>query len=360
MNYKETLFFVAKCLTISLDYTNRLAVQKQLRSDTIDWDAVVKVSTSHYVFPALYCNLKRVGFLKFLPEDLVAYMKYITDLNRDRNLQIIKQAQELNQLLLANKVTPIFLKGTGNILEGLYEEIAERMVGDIDFIVSKEHYPRAIEILLNHKYKTKIKEKYLMPFRHYPRLTKFGKIAAIEIHSELVIDKYAHEFNYNVIHKEFQKTNDISVLSFEHQLALSIIAHQINDSGIHYKHMALRNAYDVFLLSKKVNAKETILKFNTLKKTLNSFLAITYLTFGEPSSLKYETTIETDEYLTAFNDLLLDEKKYKSRRKIVDKKLFVKNKISNLYKFLVDKNYRDWKLNKEFHKLTRTDKTYHR
>ena len=45
--------------------------------------------------------------------------------------------------------------------------------------------------------------------------------------------------------------------------------------------------------------------------------------------------------------------------KIEDKKLFVKNKISNLYKFLVDKNYRDWKLNKEFHKLTWNDKTYH-
>jgi hypothetical protein len=359
MIYKEALFFVAKCLTISLEDNNRQEIEKQLKSKSIDWDAVVKVSTAHYVFPALYCNLKRVDLLKYLPQDLVAYMMHITELNRDRNLKIIEQAKKLNKLLLANNITPIFLKGTGNLLEGLYNDIAERMVGDIDFVVSKEHYPRAIEILLKNKYKTKIKEKYLMPFRHYPRLTKFGEIAAIEIHSKLVIDKYTHEFNYNVIHKEFQKTNDVFILSFEHQLALSIIAKQINDSGIHYKDIALRNAYDVFLLSKKVNAKETILKFNTLKKHLNSFLAVTYITFGEPSSLKYEITIETDEYLIAFNDLLLDEKKYKSRRKILDKKLFVKNKISNLYKFLVDKNYRDWKLNKEFHKLTRNDKTYH-
>ena len=64
-------------------------------------------------------------------------MKHITDLNRDRNKQIISQAQDLNTLLLNNNITPIFLKGTGNLLEGLYDDIAERMLGDIDFLFSK-------------------------------------------------------------------------------------------------------------------------------------------------------------------------------------------------------------------------------
>ena len=108
---------------------------------------MVKVSTAHYVFPALYCNLKRVDFLKYLPQELVSYMQHIANLNRDRNTQIIAQANELNSLLLANNITPIFLKGTGNLLAGIYDDIAERMVGDIDFIFSKEDYPKAITIL---------------------------------------------------------------------------------------------------------------------------------------------------------------------------------------------------------------------
>ena len=66
MNYKETLYFVAKSLTISLDDKNRQGIEKQLRSSSIDWDTVVKVSTSHYVFPALYCNLQRAGLSNFL------------------------------------------------------------------------------------------------------------------------------------------------------------------------------------------------------------------------------------------------------------------------------------------------------
>ncbi|WP_297815731.1 nucleotidyltransferase family protein [uncultured Polaribacter sp.] len=140
MTYKETLFFIGQSLTINHSTENKIAIEKLLKENSVDWDAVVKVSTGHFVFPALYCNLKRAHFLHYLPEELVNYMVHITDLNRERNQKIIAQAKEINELLLANNITPIFLKGTGNLLEGLYEDIAERMVGDMDFIVSKEEY----------------------------------------------------------------------------------------------------------------------------------------------------------------------------------------------------------------------------
>ena len=102
-------------MTISLEEKNRDEIEFILKTTDLDWDAVVKLSTSHYVFPAIYCNFKRADFLKYLPADLVDYMIHITNLNRDRNTQIIQQAQELNSLLLANNIKPIFLKGTGNL-----------------------------------------------------------------------------------------------------------------------------------------------------------------------------------------------------------------------------------------------------
>ena len=94
MTYKETLYFIAICLTISLEDKNRLLIEKQLQSNTVDWDAVVKLSTTHYVFPALYCNFKHVDFLQYLPQELVSYMVHVTGLNRERNQQIITQAEE--------------------------------------------------------------------------------------------------------------------------------------------------------------------------------------------------------------------------------------------------------------------------
>ena len=108
MNYKETLFFIAKCLTISLEEKNRDEIELVLKTTDVDWDAVVKVSSAHYVFPALYCNFKRADFLKYLPQELVSYMQHITDINRERNEKIISQAKELNSLFLANNIRPIF------------------------------------------------------------------------------------------------------------------------------------------------------------------------------------------------------------------------------------------------------------
>ena len=163
MNYKETLFFIARCLTISLEDKNRQEMEKQLKSASIDWDAVVKVSTADFVFPALYCNLKRADFLHYLPHELVCYMKQITDINRERNKQIITQANELNNVLLANNIRPLFLKGTGNLLAGIYDDIAERMVGDIDFIFSKEDYPKAITIIREFGYSEVEKKEYYSP-----------------------------------------------------------------------------------------------------------------------------------------------------------------------------------------------------
>jgi len=343
MTYKETLFFVAQCLTISLEEKNRIFIEERLKADDIDWEAVVKVSTGHYVMPALYCNLKRVGFLNYLPEDLEAFMEHITELNRDRNLQILEQAKELNQLLVANDITPVFLKGTGNLLEGLYEDIAERMVGDIDFIVSKDNYSKTIEVLTDNKYKTVSKLKYFYPsFKHHPRLKKRNGISAVEIHKELLKEKYALEFHYDIIHKEVQKLNEVTVLGFEDQLALSIIAKQINDDGLYYKNMALRNGYDVFLLSKKINTKEAISKFKTLRNPLNFFIASCYITFGKVDSLAYESTRGTNHYVAIFNDLLSNSDKNRARRKKIDRQLFIKSRLEILYKSIFDKEHRLW------------------
>jgi len=351
LNYKETLFFIAKCLTISLENKNRQEIEKQLKSTSIDWDAVVKVSTSHYVFPAIYCNFKRADFLKYLPADLIEYMKHITDLNRDRNTQIIQQAKELNSLLLDKGVRPIFLKGTGNILAGIYDDIGERMVGDIDFLFSEKDLQSANEILKSDGYYTP--ENLLNHFpghRHFRRLIKQKNIAAIEIHKELLIEKYANEFNYNFVEKDSQIINGAAVLSYANKLNLSIIANQINDQGFYYKTMALRNAYDVFLLSKKTNAKKAVNTLDTLSHHLNCFLAACYEIFNSVNSLEYNNTKKTASYLNVYNSQFSKSKKTKRRHKHIKRYLYIKSRLNYLYKSVVYKEYRVWLFNIVTHK----------
>ena len=346
MNYKETLFFIAKCLTVSLEEKNRDEIEVVLKTTYVDWDTVVKVSTSHYVFPAFYCNFKRANFLKYLPTDLVDYMKYITNLNRDRNTQIIKQAKDLNSLLLANDIRPVFLKGTGNLLEGLYQDIAERMVGDIDFLFSEKDFFNAIDIIKNDNYtKTEGQSDYFPGFRHYSRLVKQENIAAVEIHKEVTIEKYRGEFNCEMISEDAQQISDFSVLSFENQLSLSIITSQINDYGFDLRSFSLRNAYDVLLLSNKVNTKKAISKFTKLKNPLNYFLANCNLVFGDLESLKYYKTKESENYLKVFNKSLY---KRKSNIKINFKliKINLNRRFGKICKSIFNSENRKWLLNR--------------
>jgi len=343
MSYKETLYFIAKCLTISLEAKNKQEIEKQLKSTTIDWDAVVKVSTAHYVFPALYCNLKRSNFLHYLPKELVTYMEQITNLNRERNKQIITQAKELNTLLLANNITPIFLKGTGNLLAGIYGDIAERMVGDIDLILSKEDYPKANTILREFGYDKEIHQE--LPYRHYPRIIRKDSIAGVEIHKDLLSEKYVNEFNYNFVVKDSQVINGITVLSYANKLNLSIIANQINDHGFDYKTMALRNAYDVFLMSKKTNAKDAANTLDKLTNPLNCFLAACYEVFNSVESLEYNKTKKAVIYLSIFNSQFTNRDKTKKRHNKIKKYLAIRKKLNILYRSVTHKVYRVWLFN---------------
>ena len=301
------------------------------------------MSTAHYVFPALYCNLKRADFLQYLPQELLSYMEYITDLNRDRNKKIVTQAKDLNSLLIANNITPIFLKGTGNLLAGIYDDIAERMVGDIDFIFSKEDYPKAITILTEFGYSEVNKYKYHFPStKHYRRLQKENNIAAIEIHKELLLEKHTNEFNYSFVEKDSQDIKGVTVLSYANKLNLSIIANQINDSGFYYKTMALRNAYDIFLLSKKTNAKAAVNALDKLTNPLNCFLAACYEIFNKVDSLEHNNTKMTASYLSVFNNQFTNSKTTKRRHKRIKTYLFLKSRLGIIYKSLIYKEYRVW------------------
>jgi hypothetical protein len=271
-------------------------------------------------------------------------MEQITDINRERNKQIITQAKDLNSLLLANNIKPIFLKGTGNLLAGLYKDITERMVGDIDFIFSKEDYPKVIKLLRNFDYSEVIKYDYHYPEgKHYRRLQKENNIAAIEIHSEILgIEKYRKEFNYSVVEKDSQVINEVRVLSYANKLNLSIIANQINDHGFEYKTMALRNAYDVFLLSKKTNAKISVNTLDELTNPLNCFLAACYKIFNKVDSLEHNNTKMTASYLSVFNNQFTNSKTTKRRHKRIKTYLFLKSRLGIIYKSLIYKEYRVW------------------
>ena len=159
---------------------------------------------------------------------------------------------------------------------------------------------------------------------------------------------------YNLVGKDSQVINGVSVLSYANKLNLSIIANQINDHGFEYKTMALRNAYDVFLLSKKTNAKDAMIKLNKLTNPLNCFLAACSEVFNSVDSLEYNNTKKTATYLSDFNNQFANPVKTKRKHKSIKRYVFINRRLNLIYKCLVYREFRVWLLNllteKEFYK----------
>lgn len=342
MNYIETLYFIGKCLTLAHEDKNRTEIKQILEKDNVDWDSVVKVSTAHYVFPALYCNFREVDYLQFLPKDLSQYMIHIYDLNHERNLEIVKQVQEVNMLFIENNITAIFLKGSGNLIEGLYNNIGERMIGDIDILVSLKDYKKSVEILKKDGYSRRENvPKFNFLNKHYPRIVKKDSICSVEIHSDMLLKPHSSFFNYSKVFKNIIKTNSsVFVLSYKDQIIYNCFNKQINDKAQWYKNNSLRNSYDIFLLSKKDSVVKTLQEFRYHFKYLNNYVASSSLLFNKTESLDFYKNIHTQKFLNVEKLYLVNPKINKINKLWYDIFFYFKIRISIFIHSLFDKNIR--------------------
>ena len=106
--------------------------------------------------------------------------------------------------------------------------------------------------------------------------------------------------------------------------------------------MALRNAYDVFLLSKKTKAMAAVNTLDKLKNPLNCFLAACNEVFNNVDSLEYNNTKKVASYLSAFNSQFSNRKTTKRRYKRIKIYLFIKERVNIIYKSIIFKEYRIW------------------
>lgn len=347
MTYKETLFFVAQCLTINHEEKNRVAIEAQLVAGAVDWEAVVKLSTAHYVFPALYVNLERAGFLPYLPEDLVAYMAHITDLNRERNAQIIAQANEINALLLAQGIRPIFLKGTGNLLEGLYADLGERMVGDIDFLIIKEDFLRATQILKEQGYASK-DVLYRNFHWHYPKMIHTDRIASVEVHQKILKNTTQGRLGIDLLNDVVYLENNIHVLSQKNKLLATILPKIINDDLYHSKKITLRNAYDVYLLSQEISTTVDYVSHKKMNQKLNNYLGVMKLLLGDTARIYTDENIYSRQYQKSFLRLQSNHAFEKKKVQIFDYLIKYKNRLEILQLSFTDETYRKYVLKRIF------------
>jgi hypothetical protein len=276
MTNLELFYFTGKCLTLDEHPGFREEIMDKITADCIDWEMLVALCSSHLILPVIYLKFKSHDIIEFLPQELSEYLKEIYELNLERNNQILKQLQEVNEILNKGNIYPVYLKGAGHLLDGLYSDIGERMMGDIDFLVPEKDYLLSAKLLENEGYS--MQEPCYMDIetmKHYPCLLKNGAATHIEIHRLPVAEAYKSWFNPEIINQEKKEVSSppgCFVLSDKHNIIHNFIHSQLGHKGHTYGIVSFRDLYDLYLLSKRSEIKQTIPEIKTKQKAIAYFV----------------------------------------------------------------------------------------
>jgi len=239
--------------TIIDPHTFKTDFNTVLKSNEVDWDKLVTIGSKNLIIPTLYYSLKQKGSLQSIPLELKNYLEDISNLNKERNQNIINQLTYVSKIFHANNIEYVFLKGAAMLVSGFYSDIGARMLGDIDILVHPDQVSFSYEILLKNGF-IKAKESAgniaLNP-RHLTRLIPENDnfIGAIEIHHR-ILKKRARGLDVLDILNEKVLISGKYIPSVSHLLLHNIANWQINDRGFYYKSMGLRSIYDALVVLK--------------------------------------------------------------------------------------------------------------
>ena len=117
--------------------------------------ALLKSEAPHYVIPALYYKLNKRDYLKLLDDELVSYMAEIYSQNLKRNLELVKEINEISKLFKSNNIDHVFLKGAALVSSIYKDSLGIRMVGDIDILINNDQIIKATSLMKDYGYKFK-------------------------------------------------------------------------------------------------------------------------------------------------------------------------------------------------------------
>ena len=251
-------------LLVNILYRHESEILNGVDINNINFEKLITLTSGHLMLPALFFNIQKKKASYLFPEDFIAYIKSIYAINKARNEILLEEAKELSELLVENNIKHIFLKGTALLLSNVFEDIGERMIGDIDFIIQHKDEEKIKKVLEKNKYCSKkpVSSFRLFRHRHLPKATHKNKTIAIEPHLKLLDARYRCAFNTKRLLNNFNegletiKTPRQSFL-FDH----CVYNFQINDGGFVGANHSHRSIYDIY----KLYCKNSLIIKNSTK-----------------------------------------------------------------------------------------------
>jgi Uncharacterised nucleotidyltransferase len=150
----------------------------------IDWDRLIQLAADEAVLPALHSRLTSLGFQSQIPDEIRDFLSAYTELNYERNRQILSELAEHAARLNALGIEPVALKGSAYLLEKVFSK-ADRLLLDIDLLVPAPRLADAYEAFLAAGFRPEIPDASALALLHKPALTRPGYVD-LEFHHRLL------------------------------------------------------------------------------------------------------------------------------------------------------------------------------
>jgi len=268
---------IGLCLTVDRVPGRREVLIGLFESESMDWDKFVYLSGKHYVQQVIFLKLRDAGLLSYLPEGLDEYLQMVFEMNEKRNRQILEQMDRITKLLNSIGVEPVYLKGNAGLADGLYSEIGERIVRDIDFLVSPTQINTVVDAIYGQGYVMRAGNCWLPgQMKHYPRMHSPNELADVEVHQAPIELEIRGVLSFSDIDRAKKRVAN-SDLNFAvpddlHKIIHNFAHAHLNDRGHIYRRTSLRNLYDILLLSDRVNLNSAIARMPRKKEAKAYFL----------------------------------------------------------------------------------------
>ncbi len=289
-------YFAGRCLALDETPEFEKEVIYRCNYDLIDWEEFVFLCSNHLILPAIYFKFVTHNLTSHLPLEVTDHLQKIFEINRQRNYGIVSQIKKITKVLAKNNIHPVFLKGAANLLDNLYTDIGERILGDIDFLVKEEEYLTAASLLKQEGYANvndTPKHIIVENQKHYPRLVHPDFEAVVEIHRIPVDKPYLKMFNSRIIDEEKKSIKLIPncwVPSDSHKMIHIFVHSQLCDKGFLYGNISLRNTYDLLLLSNRFSPEKMFSQIKQQSKA-RAYFSLSWFVLGINKSFCSKTNL---------------------------------------------------------------------
>jgi hypothetical protein len=295
MTRRHTYYLIARTLALDLHPGRAGEIVKNLPQKETHWQLLVKTGSDNMVLPSFFLALERHKLLQHLPSDLHQYLQQVLELNHERNICVIRQAGEVRDLLKIAHIPCLFMKGTGNILDGLYTNPGERMVYDLDVLVPEDKMVTAAQLMEAEGYHTqkKFNPRALESTMHYPILLREDQVAGVEIHRMPVQYLYRKSFQPQTIFEkavESRSEKGFLLMNYDDRVIHNFLHAQLMHSGHYNGRVSLRDLYDLLLLSRKTDAVDNLNRFGHYRGKSNAYLKLMNKVFGLELPAELEQT----------------------------------------------------------------------